>query len=427
MAKQKLIWVFTFNQTFHWFLIGLMIPILTLLLLAKGLDLFQAGIALGVYSGFVVLFELPTGALADSIGRKKVYLISLVFFFSAMSFLLVFHNFWGLLTGFAFMGIARALSSGTLDAWFVDEFKKIESDGNLQVALAKVGVFIPLGLGIGSLLGGVLPMTLGKFTTQILTFDIYSANLIVIICLGVLQFALTVILIHDPRSSNNDSDILAGLKQFPEVISDAFHYGLKNRIVFLLVIASCAWGLSISGVELLWQPQTKQILGSDTQTWIFGLLGAGYFAASALGNLIVTPICKRFNNNYRGVLAGMRFLMGSTLIILALQVNIFSFIGLYWVLFVFNGIMNSPHAALFNNNIPEQQRSTLLSFESFMLQIGGLIGSVVFGYISKLFSISNAWYIGAMILALSSLCYVFLPKQDQETNENDRNFPFFFV
>ena len=60
--------------------------------------------------------------------------------------------------------------------------------GNLQAALAKAGIFIPLGLGLGSLLGGVLPMTLGKITTQIPGFDIYSSNLLVVLSLEILQF-----------------------------------------------------------------------------------------------------------------------------------------------------------------------------------------------------------------------------------------------
>ena len=202
-----------------------------------------------------------------------------------------------------------------------------------------------------------------------------------------------------------------GLRQFPTVISDSVQYGFKNRIVFLLVLSTAAWGLGISGVELLWQPQAKSILGSDSQTWIFGVMSAGYFIASGLGSVIITPISKLFNNNYQNLLALFRFLMGATLVILAMQANITPFIGLYWLLFIFNGVMNSPHAALFNDNIPEEQRSTLLSFEALMLQIGGLLGSVGLGYLSDNFSIPAAWFFGAGILALSSFFYIFLPKQ----------------
>ena len=298
MTKEKLLRLFTFNQSFHWFMTGLLIPVLTLLLLKKGLDLFQVGIALGIYSGFAILFELPTGGLADSIGRKRVYLISLVVSFGAITCLLFAQGFTVLLIfGFMLMGAARALSSGTLDAWFVDEFWKIDPNGNLQAALAKAGIFIPIGLGIGALLGGVLPMTLGKIPAQVSGFDIYSANLLVVLFLQILQFFMTSTLISDPRSTASKGGIMDGLRQFPTVISDSVQYGFKNRIVFLLVLSTAAWGLGISGVELLWQPQAKSILGSDSQTWIFGVMSAGYFIASGLGSVIITPISKLFNNN----------------------------------------------------------------------------------------------------------------------------------
>jgi len=109
MKNKKLLKIYTFNQSFHWFMTGIIIPVLTLLLLIKGLDLFQVGISLGLYSGVVILFELPTGGLADSIGRKRVYLISVVASIFAMSSLLFAQSFVTLSIGFVFMGIARAL------------------------------------------------------------------------------------------------------------------------------------------------------------------------------------------------------------------------------------------------------------------------------------------------------------------------------
>jgi len=54
-----------------------LVPVISLLQLEKGLDLFQIGLAIAVYSATVMALELPTGGLADSTGRKRVYLYSL--------------------------------------------------------------------------------------------------------------------------------------------------------------------------------------------------------------------------------------------------------------------------------------------------------------------------------------------------------------
>lgn len=419
MSRKKLLFVYTLNQTFHWFIVGLMIPVMALLQLEKGLDLLQIGITIAVYSGTVILFELPTGGLADAIGRKRVYSISLVMSFLSGLVILIAWNLYTMVVGTFLMGVARALSSGTIDAWFVDEFNKIEPEGNLQAALAKVGTFIPGGLGVGSLIGGLLPMSLGKITSQVPGFGIYSANLIAINALVIVQFLLTSILVIEHLHPDRSSDIWSGFKRTPEVISTSMQYGVKNRVILMLLVSTLAWGLGLSGLENLWQPQVKDILGSDSQTWIFGLLSTGYFLAGSLGYILITPVCKLFNDNYSRVLFGARLLMGTFFLLLALQGRLIGFAVFYLTLFVFNGMSNPPHAALFNAQIPEAQRSTLLSFESFFLQVGGLLGSLVMGYTANTVSIRTAWFAGAGVWGVSSLVYLFLPMMAGKAIESE--------
>lgn len=76
MNKQQLLKIFIINQTFHWFILGIVVPVIALLQLEKGLNLFQIGISMAIHSGTVVILELPTGGLSDTIGRKQVYLLT---------------------------------------------------------------------------------------------------------------------------------------------------------------------------------------------------------------------------------------------------------------------------------------------------------------------------------------------------------------
>ena len=388
---------------------------MALLQLEKGLNVFQIGIVAAVYGGTVILLELPTGGLADAIGRKRVYLISVVMLFIAACVLLIAWSFATITLGFFFWGVARALSSGSMDAWFVDEFNNIDPKGNLQEALAKVGMFIPIGLGVGSFVGGILPMSLGKITSQTVGLGIYSANLLMITICLIIQFLLTSILVIEHLHPERRSDIWSGFKLFPKVVATSVHYGIKNRIIFLLLLSSLTLGIGIMGLEVLWQPQVKYILGSGSQTWIFGLLATGYFFASSVGNLFITPICKFFGNNYPRVLFTTRVFIGVFYALLALQGGLGGFTFFYWTLFVFNGMSNSPYQAIFNAQVPERQRSTLLSFQSLFEQLGGLIGSLLLGYLANSLSIPVAWLLGAEILVISSLTFVFLPHLNTQT------------
>ena len=73
------------------------------------------------------------------------------------------------------------------------------------------------------------------------------------------------------------------------------------------------------------------------------------------------------------------------------------------------GVEGSPFAALFNSNVPSEKRSTLLSLQSLVLQVGGLIGTLVMGYVAQAFSFGAAWSIAGLVLILSALAYYFIP------------------
>ena len=62
----------------RWLPVGLTAPVLVLLMTARGLDLAVVGQLLALYSLVVVLLELPTGGLADTIGRRPVLVASSV-------------------------------------------------------------------------------------------------------------------------------------------------------------------------------------------------------------------------------------------------------------------------------------------------------------------------------------------------------------
>lgn len=94
--SRRLLSLYILNQSLHWFILGVTLPVTALLLLEKGLDLFQLGVMLAVYSGTVVV-ELPTGGLADAVGRKKVYLLSQAARVCSALVLLVSRNLVGVL------------------------------------------------------------------------------------------------------------------------------------------------------------------------------------------------------------------------------------------------------------------------------------------------------------------------------------------
>jgi MFS family permease len=389
-------------------MVGLFFPVMVLFLLDKDLDNLQVGTAIAMYSLALVCLELPTGGLSDSIGRKRVYLMSVSVLFLSYAWIVASWSYVTLLLGIFGMGVARALSSGTIDAWFVDEFKRTEPKGDLQKALAKANTYIPLGLAIGSLVGGVLPMTLGGSLEEMFGVSIYTANILVIEIMLVAQFVMTSVLVVEIANRAHTASVLSGLKRFPEVLSSALTYGVRNRIVMALMIASLALGFGLMSIEVFWQPQLKGLLGDGGASWVFGVMAAGYFLAASAGNVLITPLCARLGRNYPKILLGLRLAMGAALIGFAFQGTVLGFAAFFMLILLMNGMSGSPHATIFNSQVPSERRSTLMSFESFIVQIGGGLGSVLFGYIAETSSIRSAWIVAGGILLVSSSAYLIL-------------------
>lgn len=402
---RKTLFLAVFNQSFHWLIIGLIVPVLTLIQLEKGLSLLSVGITTAVWSASVLLLELPTGGLADSAGRKKTYLLSLIFTFTGCLVFLFAPGFSFVLAGVFILGLGRALSSGAMEAYFVERFIEFKTVKPLQESLARVHTFIPVGIALGSLLGGFIPQIFEQVDFASAVTGIYGWNLVFMALAALLQFLFTALLIHDDKKGRIISQFSEGFRKVPEVLKTSIALGFKNRTILLLLLGSLAWGLSFSGLESFWQPQVKGLPGITGRHWVFGLLSAGYFLAAGAGSSLSSFICRLFKNRHALVLAVTRICIGIFFIVLALQEGLICFAVIYFVLFLFNGIASSPGSVLMNEQVPESNRSTILSLESLFLQAGGMLGAVIHGAIAQGISISFTWIIAGVLFGLSSILF----------------------
>ena len=65
-------------ELLNWLSVALPLPFIVLFMQARGLDLFQIGLVNGLYAVTIVVLELPTGGMADAIGRKPVTVLSYI-------------------------------------------------------------------------------------------------------------------------------------------------------------------------------------------------------------------------------------------------------------------------------------------------------------------------------------------------------------
>lgn len=398
----------------RWLAVGLVLPISVLFIQSRGMNLMQLGLIMGAYSVTIVLLELPTGGLADAIGRKKVALLahtinilaSLIIFFS--------FSFWGFLAGMVLMGMARALNSGALDAWYIDSLQTADADIDLQPPLAQAGTVTLLALGTGTLAGGALPTLFSDLPSgPLVMLSPLSTALLASLAIQFVLLAVIARTIHEPpREQERPTNWRSGLLSVPGIVGDALTLTRQNRNLPLLMGATLVAGFMFAGVETFWQPHFAQILGGSTeQSWLFGLVMAISFLVGMGGNMVSIPLSKRLNHRY-ALLAGLvRGLQTMALLAMALLQSIFGFAGGFWAFYLGNALNSSPHDTLVNREIPAGRRSAMLSAQSLAVYAGSFLGSVILGTVAENSAIPNAWILAAVVSMVSLALYARVARQ----------------
>jgi len=418
VTERKLTAIAITNQFVHWFAMGLVIPVFAMFQVDRGLTLSQVGLNVAILSIVTAVLELPTGGLSDTLGRRNVYLLSVASQIGAALVLVVAFHPVALIIGFVFLGAARALSSGCMDAYFVDVFNGIDTGKGLQRFLARLGAAIPLALAVGGVVGGFVADTNFMFGSPQsgVKLDQYSILFLVVVAVLAIQVILTIVLIPGEAERPGFSGFLTGMRHVPATVKRAYRIGVTNRVVLLLLLGTASWGVAFSALEQYWQPFVDGLTSGDSPTRLFGFLTGGYFLVGALGALAANGLFRMVGPRYAATVAVLRGIIGVLFVILSLSQSVAVFAIVYFALFFTNGISSSPEQTLLNTSIPAEVRSTVLSVESLFLQAGGGIAALVWGIVSQYYSISLAWQLSGGIFLLSGVFYLVLARGEAESS-----------
>ncbi|WP_439523552.1 MFS transporter [Marivita sp.] len=402
--------VFQTHQFLDRFAMGLTVAVVVLALTDRGMDLFQISLLFGVYSLTTMAMELPFGGLADSIGRKPVFLTAVVASLISLALFLSTSDFYVLALSFAFIGFGRALRSGTLDAWFVETFKTAAPDVDVQPALAKAQWANAVGLAIGAVLGGLLPDVLGTVAKG-LGFSIYDVSYAASfgVMLGVLVFTMLAI-VEKPRLKNANA-LKHGFANVPLVIKDAGLLALKHPALSILLASLAFFLMATNPVEVIWPTHAKPMLDEGYANTVIGVVTATYFFSIAFGALLSPRISRIFKRRHAITLAATFACLACVQIALALQGGIIGFVMVFVLYSVILGVSETPASSILHRCVEDRQRSTMLSLRSLIQQLGAALGLVLAGAVAEIYSTPIAWIFGAMFLFIAGILTLVLVKR----------------
>lgn len=372
-----------------------------------GLSIFEVLLVNTAFSLGQLVFEVPTGVIADTIGRRTSYLLSIgTLVISTLLYVAVPIFGWGF-WGFAFasllLGLGFTFQSGAVDAWMVDALDDAGWTGAKDRAFAAGQIAFSSATLIGSLLGGVLG--------QIDLLIPYVARAAILLA----AFAVVWLLVRDRGFVPRRLRWSSFGEETRAIFSAGVKYGWRSRVVRPLLFVGLLSGVFSLFSFYSWQPYLLELIGRN-YVWLLGVVQAGSSLAMIGGNLLVRRMAARRPGSAGQArtlavasVAGMVIAAGIGLVGIVsghAGVGPAAVAIVLWLVWgVIYGLMLPMQSALINQHIPSAERATVLSLQSLFMDAGGSVGQPALGYLAERVSISAGWVVGALFVGAGAPLY----------------------
>jgi MFS family permease len=363
----------------------------TLFLLDAGLSIFEVFVANAVFTAAMALFEVPTGVVADTRGRRASFLLSAATLsLGTLAYVGVAAIDGGLLLfclAGVILGLGYTFYSGAVEAWLVDALKATGYERELDGVFARSSTVSSIAMIVGTLGGGFL----GQLHLSI-PYLVRTGALLVALAVG---FRTMFDLGFTPRTLR-----LQGMVgEMRKVGKAGITYGWQKPAVRLLVIDSfLTWGF-FSWAWYAWQPYFLELYGEDA-IWLSGVIAALFALAGIVGNTLVSKVA----------VPGRR---RTTILLTASAVTTAAMVGTgavryFWVTVpifligaIAGGVLQPVRQTFLHQSIPTTERATLVSFDALMGSLGSVGGQTGLGYLSQERSIPFGFVVGGLVTVLA--------------------------
>jgi MFS family permease len=366
----------------------------TLFLLDAGLTNAQAFGANAFFTAGMVVFEVPTGVVADTGGRRLSYLLGTsTLAASTMLYLAMWYSsapFWAWALASALLGLGFTFFSGAVDAWLVDALTYtgyFQNGGTLDRVLAKGKIVEGAAMLGGSVAGGLIAQASNLGVPYVLR------TLVLIVTFG-LAYALMRDIGFTP---SRDKRLIEEIRS---IVRASIAHGLGNPPVRWIMLEAPFTGGAAMYAFYAMQPYLLELWGNERAFAIAGLAAAIVAGAQIAGGLLVSRLGRVFRRRTSILLAGTGLGTGALAVIgLAPGFWIAIVLLVVWGL-VFAAVMPVRQAYL-NALIESRERATVLSFDSLLGSSGAVAAQPLLGRAADAWGYPASYILSAGVQALS--------------------------
>jgi MFS family permease len=323
------------------------------------------------------IFEIPTGAISDLIGRKWTLFLSFILSSVGLFVIATGNVFLVFAIGRIINGLGTSLYSGTHESLMYDTLKSEKKEKEYDHVVAKVETYTWIGLFIAAVSGGVL-------------YDFWQIGPFVVTAIIYVFAAILCLFLDEPKVDSEifslNSYVKQNLKGFSELFKDR-----KTTVISLLMITVASGYFFASKILGISQAEQYGLSGTN----IGFLFGSGYIVA-ALASYFYPKLRRKFGNTI--------LLVGATITLLS------SFIFAPFVGVVLGSLLitlrisssttfGNAKSVIMNRFIASKNRSTALSTLALLSQIPFTLSFYFVGkYIDSNFPNNFALLLGICLL-----------------------------
>lgn len=352
-------------------------PIITIYLFNKGLTFTQIMLLSSISSLAIVIFEVPTGALADKLGRKLSTIIGACLWALGLIILIIAKKFYIFAIGEIVFSLGMTFSSGADVALLYDSLKILGREKDFQQIEGRARSFSLYGQAIGSVVAG--------FVYKINIHLPLIISVIFMIITGLIAFNFFEVTVEHEKSTSS--------KNYFTQICESGNYILNHEKLKAIILYLMVFYVFYRGSFFLYQPYMQAV---HIPVEFFGII---FFTFNIIAGLTSSHSHKIMKKTKPKTLMFLSSLMIISFLFLGLTKV---WIGVAAIFFqqMARGLYSPVTGKYLNKNIPSDKRATILSFVSLLTNLAGAITYPVIGLIKDHTSIFNTHLILAGIMII---------------------------
>lgn len=366
---KKFYWFSFLREWIFW------VPVVVLFWQANGLSLTEIMVLQSLFAISIVLLEIPTGVVADKVGRKQSLVLGSFFLIIGFTTYFLGYNFWQFFGAEFILAIGAGFISGADSAFVYDSLKQTKKERDFKRVWGNSNSFGYFAAAITSIIGGFIAVYSLRLTWVPSIFGM------VILFFVALSFT-------EPKHYKRVAQEKSYLQHTKESFKEAF---TNKNLLFLLLFSSLLFVVSRTSLWF-YQPYMNQ---SGLPLAYFGIVWASFSIFAISGS----KSANRLENKL-----GERWSLWFIIIAMFLSLVFMSYwFAIFGIVFIFlqQFVRGFSHPILqdyTHKHLNSEKRATLLSIQNMSGSLMFAVLAPLYGFFADKYSLSTA----LLIISISS-------------------------